>query len=79
MALVAPSATLITIHNYEITEKINVGIPSYIEGTVKCFNPKCITNVEKVTPRFEVLDKEDLKLQCAYCQKITKKDTLSFL
>ncbi len=79
IALVAPSATLITIRDYEITEKMNVGIPSYIEGTVKCYNPKCITNVEKVTPRFDVIDKSELKLQCRYCQKITKKETLTFL
>ncbi len=79
LALVAPSATLITIHDYEITEKINIGIPSHIEGTVKCFNPKCITNVENITPKFEVINKEDLQLQCCYCQKVTKKDTLTFL
>ncbi len=79
IALMAPTATLITIKDYEIVEKISIGIPNYIEGTVKCFNPKCITNVENVMTKFDVIDKSDLKLQCCYCQKITKKETLSFL
>ncbi|MDR1791889.1 MAG: aspartate carbamoyltransferase regulatory subunit [Bacteroidales bacterium] len=79
IALVAPSATLISIRDYSVVEKINVGIPDYIEGTVKCFNPKCITNNENVLPKYNVIDKADLKLQCCYCQKITKKDTLTFL
>ena len=35
--------------------------------------------VENVITKFNVIDKSELKLQCCYCQKITKKDTLSFL
>ena len=79
IALITPHATLITIRNYDVVEKISIGIPDTIEGMVKCFNPKCITNNEDVLPKFTVIDKEDTKLQCHYCQKITKKETISFL
>jgi aspartate carbamoyltransferase regulatory subunit len=79
VALVAPSATLIVIRNYEVVEKLSIGIPNSIEGMVKCYNPKCITNNENVLPKYNVLDKADLKLQCCYCQKVTKKETLTFL
>ena len=79
IALITPAATLIVIHDYNVVEKIQIDIPDAIEGMVKCFNPKCITNNETVTTRFDVIDKEDIKLQCHYCQKITKKDTLTFL
>ncbi|MBO7624590.1 MAG: aspartate carbamoyltransferase regulatory subunit, partial [Bacteroidales bacterium] len=48
-------------------------------GIVKCYNPKCITNHEQVTPKFKVLDSQEIKLQCHYCQKITKEETLNFL
>lgn len=79
IALITPHATLIAIRGYEVVEKIRIGIPDTIEGMVKCFNPKCITNNEVVVQKFTVIDKEDVKLQCRYCQKITKKEMLSFL
>jgi aspartate carbamoyltransferase regulatory subunit len=79
IALITPHATLITIRDYEVVEKIKIGIPDTIEGMVKCFNPKCITNNEAVVQKFTVIDKEDVKLQCRYCQKITKKEMLTFL
>jgi len=79
IALIASMATLIVIRDYNVVEKIFVNIPDTIEGMVKCFNPKCITNNESVGTKFNVIDKEDIKLQCHYCQKITKMDTLNFL
>jgi len=79
IALITPLVTLIVIRNYNVVEKIRIDIPDTIEGMVKCFNPKCITNNEAVTTKFDVIDKHDIKLQCHYCQKITKKDTLTFL
>ncbi|MEI7490887.1 MAG: aspartate carbamoyltransferase regulatory subunit [Bacteroidota bacterium] len=78
IALVAPSATLILIKNFSVSEKKNVEIPSKVEKIVKCFNPNCITNVEDVVTRFDVVNKEDLKLRCHYCEKITAKDTMTF-
>ena len=79
IALVCPSATLTIIKDYEVVEKRLVTIPNEFEGIVKCFNPKCITNHEHVTPKFKVLDSKEIKLQCKYCQKITKEETISFL
>jgi len=79
IALLTPHATLITIRDYEVVEKIEIGIPDVIEGMVKCYNPKCITNNEAVVQKFTVIDKEDVKIQCRYCQKITKKEMLVFL
>ena len=79
IALITPHATLITIRNYDVVEKIKIEIPDAIEGMVKCYNPKCITNNEDVVQKFNVIDKGDIKLQCHYCQNITKKETISFL
>ncbi len=79
IALVAPTATLIIIKNFKVIEKKNVVIPDSITGIVKCFNPKCITNHQNVTTKFEVIDKEDLKLKCHYCEKITKKENIEFI
>lgn len=79
IAIVAPTASLIEIKDYEVKDKYKVEIPDSIEGIVKCFNPKCITNHQKVITKFKVIDKEDTKLHCHYCEKITKKENIEFL
>jgi len=79
IALVAPTATLIIIKNFKVVEKKKVEVPDSVEKIVKCFNPNCITNHESMSTRFTVIDKEDLKLQCHYCEKITARDNISFV
>ena len=79
IALVAPSATLIVIHNYQVVEKRQVEIPDQVSRFVKCFNPNCITNHEKIATKFNVIDKEDLRLECKYCEKVTDKSNLVFI
>ncbi|HTX88655.1 MAG TPA: aspartate carbamoyltransferase regulatory subunit [Bacteroidales bacterium] len=79
IALVAPNATLIVIRKFQVTEKKKVEVPDSVEKIVKCFNPNCITNHEQITTRFTVIDKQDLKLKCHYCEKITARDNISFL
>ncbi|MFA4852999.1 MAG: aspartate carbamoyltransferase regulatory subunit [Bacteroidales bacterium] len=78
IGLVAPNATLIVIKEYKVTEKRVVQLPDTIEDIVKCFNPNCITNHEKVNTRFYVIDKKDVKLRCHYCEKITDKKNMNF-
>lgn len=76
IALIAPSATLIIIKDYKVVEKRQVEIPDEIHKFVKCVNPNCITNNQQVATHFRVIDKEDLKLQCHYCEKITGKNNM---
>lgn len=79
IALVAPSATLIVIRNFAVIEKRQVEIPKKVENIVKCFNPNCITNHENIPTRFTVVDEQEIKLQCHYCEKITPKSAISFV
>jgi len=79
IALVAPTATLIVIKNFKVTEKKKVEIPDKIEKIVKCFNPNCITNNEDIPTQFTVMEKSELKLRCHYCEKITAKNNIAFL
>jgi len=79
IALVAPSAKLNIIRNYEVVEKRVVSVPDEIVGIVKCVNPKCITNNEEATTRFEVVSKNDVKLKCHYCEKITNQDNIEII
>jgi aspartate carbamoyltransferase regulatory subunit len=74
IALIAPSAKLNTIKNYQVVEKRTVEIPSEIGSIVKCFNPKCITNNEKMQTKFSVISKSPVELKCHYCEKITTED-----
>ena len=71
IALIAPHAKLNIIRDYEVAEKKVVEIPKEIVGIVKCFNPKCITNNEKITTRFLVVDNAPIALRCRYCEKHT--------
>lgn len=78
IALVAPSATLIIIKDFNVTEKKQVKVPNQVEKIVKCFNPNCITNNEEMQTFFTLIDKKELKLRCRYCEKITAKDNMTF-
>ncbi|MBQ3636421.1 MAG: aspartate carbamoyltransferase regulatory subunit [Bacteroidales bacterium] len=76
IALVAPQAKLNTIRDYEVVEKRTVSIPDEVKGYVRCFNPKCITNHEKIVTRFFVVSKQPLELKCRYCEKVTTEQHL---
>src|SRR3990172_12991222 len=64
IALVAPQAKLNIIRNYRVVEKKIVEVPEEIIGIVKCMNPKCITNNERIITKFRVVSKKDVKLKC---------------
>ncbi len=79
ISLVAPNAKLNIIKDYEVVDKKIIEISDSFEGIVKCVNPKCVTNVEEVTTKFTVVDKNELKLKCHYCEKITSKGNIEVL
>ncbi len=78
ISLVAPHASIIDIRDFEVISKKIVETPDQIIGIVKCFNPNCVTNVEQLATKFSVVDKEDIRLKCHYCEKITTRKTMEF-
>lgn len=74
IALVAPEAKLNFIKDYKVVEKQVVEVPDTISGIAKCVNPKCITNVENVKTKFQIVSKKEVSLKCHYCEKITDKE-----
>lgn len=78
IALVAPHASIIIIRDFQVESKTVVEIPDLVTGIVKCFNPNCVTNHEQVTTRFTLVDKEDLRLKCHFCEKITRRNNVEF-
>ena len=79
IALIAPHAKLNIIRDYMVTEKRIVEIPDHVNGIVKCFNPKCITNNEVIQTKFSVISKEPIALRCFYCEKITDQNHLTII
>ncbi len=79
IALIAPQANLNIIKDYQVVEKKKVELPDEIEGIVKCYNPKCITNHENVRTRFTVISREPLRLKCHYCEKITDEEHIEII
>ncbi len=77
IALIAPSAKVNIIRDFEVVEKHRVVLPDTIVGIVKCNNPKCITNNEPMKTRFEVIDHNDVTIRCHYCGHTVKsKDAI---
>lgn len=77
IALIAPNVVLNIIKDYIVVEKKRVSLPKTITGIVKCNNPKCITNNEPMTTQFELIDSEQVTLNCHYCDiKISKDDII---
>ncbi|MCH5325946.1 MAG: aspartate carbamoyltransferase regulatory subunit [Duncaniella sp.] len=72
IALIAPTAVINIIRDYEVVEKYPVSLPDTIIGLVKCGNPKCITNNEPMRTRFHVTDREDVTIACHYCSHTVK-------
>ncbi len=62
-------ATINIIKDGKVVKKFKAQLPKEIEGIIKCTNPNCITNIEKVKGKFIVEKKEPLKIRCYYCEK----------
>lgn len=67
IALIAPTAKINVIRDYEVVEKRAVELPETLIDVVKCNNPKCITNNEPMASRFEVVSRDPVKIRCHYC------------
>lgn len=79
LALVAPSAKINIIRDYDVAEKKTVNVPGKVEGIVKCMNPKCITNREYVKTKFAVVKSSPIVLKCHYCEKLTDQENIEVI
>lgn len=80
IAIIDPHAVINIIKDYKVVEKQQVELPECIHSFVKCINPKCITNHEKVETKFKVQIKDEkVNLKCYYCEKITVQDNFEII
>ncbi|MEM2347906.1 MAG: aspartate carbamoyltransferase regulatory subunit [Sulfolobales archaeon] len=66
IALIAPTATINIIKNFEVVETRKVSPPRVISGLIKCPNITCITRHEGIETSFEILS-TGLRARCSYC------------
>lgn len=71
IAIIAPTAVINTIRNYEVVDKRRVTLPEELTDLVVCNNPKCITRNEPMPTRFHVVGREPVVVKCHYCEHET--------
>lgn len=80
IAIVAPNATVSMIHEKKVDSKFNVKLPKEVKNTIKCRNPNCITNVQKVETRFDIIEENSLSLfRCFFCERIYSREEVELL
>ena len=79
LAVIAPTATVNIIKNFQLVEKRRVSLPNEIDRIFRCSNPECITNsTEHIESVMDVVDKEALVLKCRYCGRILDVNKLKY-
>ncbi len=81
VALIAPTATINIVEDYEIVEKRRVRIPERIKRLLTCPNPTCITRSsrEDVVTSFKLVSRDPVVLQCEYCGTMVRGEELENL
>lgn len=79
IALIAPTAKINIIRDYEVTEKMVLNLPDHFTGMVRCPNPRCITNNEPMKTQYEVARKEPVVLKCVYCERVIQQEDIQLL
>ena len=79
IALIAPTATINTIRDFEVIEKKVLKLPSEFIGVVKCPNPNCITNNEPMKTHFTTVAKMPVVLKCNYCEREANEDVIQLI
>lgn len=79
LSVVAPNIVMSTIRDYSVVDKKTIELPDTIRGTVRCGNPKCITNHEPMETVFDVVNHEKCILRCRYCNKDVSQEEIKLI
>lgn len=79
LGLIDRGITIDIIKDEKIVEKIDLTLPSKVDGVIKCKNPRCITSIEPGIPHVHYLVSEKSKeYRCKYCDEIIKVKEISY-
>lgn len=77
LGLLSPTVTICEVKDERIVNKVNPALPKKVEDIIKCKNPSCITSTEEYVPHsFILVDEENGRYRCEYCDEITKLSEL---
>ena len=79
LAVFGPQATVSFIRDYVVVRKVSVKLPDTIAGILKCPNPNCISNYERIETRFKVETQKPLDVRCHYCERRIREDEFVLL
>ena len=80
LSLLSPDARINIIRNYAVAEKNKMKIPNTVSNMVQCSNDNCISNNERgAKTNFKVLDQKPLSIQCIYCGRKIKEESINFI
>ncbi len=73
LGLIDPNVTINFVQEGKVTSKLNLTLPREVVGIMKCKNPRCITQYEKVDKiHFYLVDEEKKIYRCEYCDAYTR-------
>lgn len=77
LALLSPTVSICEVKDEQIVNKVKPALPTKVENIIKCKNPNCITSTEEYVPHsFILVDKENGRYRCEYCDEITRLSEL---
>lgn len=76
IAMIAPTAVINTIRDYEVVEKRQVALPDTMIDLVMCDNPKCVSRNEPIPSRFELAGTDPVTVKCHYCSHQQQGDKI---
>jgi aspartate carbamoyltransferase regulatory subunit len=69
LALLGPHVTVAIVKGGRVADKQRLEVPERLVGVIRCTNPTCITNHERIAPVFDRVSASPLLLRCAYCER----------
>jgi aspartate carbamoyltransferase regulatory subunit len=70
LALFGPNVTVSVVRDGDVVGKVRLEVPARIEGILRCPNPTCITNHERIASCFERMGDYPYRFKCAYCERV---------
>jgi aspartate carbamoyltransferase regulatory subunit len=72
LALLGERVTVSLVRDGEVAEKKVLDVPRRVHGILRCPNPTCVTNHERVVTRFERMGDFPYRFRCEYCERVTQ-------
>lgn len=73
LALLGPAVTVSIVKGGKVTSKQRLEVPERLVAVLRCGNPTCVTNHERIPPVLDRVSSDPLRLRCAYCERAAQE------